>query len=58
MFLKTDYRIMNVQVLQNAPLEGGHSAILSTFIKLQFLFVLSILSDRLKGNAHHIINEL
>ena len=46
---KTNYRLMQVKVLQNAPIE--HSAILSTFIKLQFVFkpfVLSILSDRLR----------
>ena len=36
----TCYRLM--QVLQNAPRE--HSAILSTFIKLQFLFKIFVLS--------------
>ena len=45
---KTNYRLMQVKVLQNAPIE--HSAILSTFIKLQFVFkpfVWYILSGRL-----------
>ena len=40
---KTDYRLMQVKVFQNAPRE--HSTILSTFIKLPFVvktFVLSI----------------
>ena len=42
---KTDYRLMQIKVLQNVPRE--HSAILTTFIKLPFvfnIFVLSILS--------------
>ena len=41
--LKTDYRLMQVKVLQHAPRE--HSAILSICIKLQFcikIFVLTI----------------
>ena len=33
---KTDYRLCRSKVLQNAPRE--HSAILSTFIKLPFVF--------------------
>ena len=44
---KTNYRLMQVKVLQSAP--RGHSAILSTFIKLQFvinIFVLSIFNGR------------
>ena len=35
MVFKTDYRLMQVKVLQNAPRE--HSAILSTYIKLSFV---------------------
>ena len=33
---KTDYRLMQAKVLQNAPSE--HSAILLTFIKLPFVY--------------------
>ena len=36
MDFKTDYGLMQVKSLQNAPRE--HSAILSTFIKLAFVF--------------------
>ena len=39
---KTDYRLMQVKNLQNAPRE--HSAILSTFIKLPFVFKSFVLS--------------
>ena len=38
----TDYRLMQVKILQNAPRE--HSAILSTFIKLPFVFKIFVLS--------------
>ena len=36
LFFKTDYRLMQVKILQNAPKE--HSAILLTFIKIPFVF--------------------
>ena len=39
---KTDFRLMQVKVLQNAPRE--HSSILSTFLKLPFAFKTSVLS--------------
>ena len=39
---KTDCHLMQVKVLQNAPKE--HSAILSTFIKLPFVFKTIVLS--------------
>ena len=41
-FFKTDYRLMQEKVLQNAPRE--HSAILSIFIKLPFVFKIYVLS--------------
>ena len=42
MFSKTNYGLMQVKVLQNAP--GEHSAILSTFIKLPFVIKIVVLS--------------
>ena len=39
---KNDYHLMQVKVLQNAPRE--HSAMLSTFMKLQFAFKTFVLS--------------
>ena len=42
MVFNTDYRLMQVKVLQNAP--RTYSAILSTFIKLSFVFKTYVLS--------------
>ena len=39
---KTDYRLMKVKSIAECPLE--HSAILLTFIKLQFVFKTFVLS--------------
>ena len=53
---KTDYCLMQVKVLQNAPRE--HSAILLTFIMLSFVlkaFVMSILEWPLKMTGFTVV---
>ena len=50
---KTDYHLMQVKILQNAPRE--HSAILLTFIKLPFVFKTFVFCLFLSGCLRQVL---